>query len=243
MAAGVDAAEARQMQGSLRRRAVDRELRDELARYQFAGPHYQRFETELARYGMSVLRGWMYTGYVFRLAAARGLRVHPSEAELEELHRDSDVREELATMTVAVALGRFRERALLGEGWRFEGGASLATYFMGACLYVFPNEFRKHRAHSRKWNQAQLRDASTVEPDDRPTADPETIVLGNTRVCEDLACLDKRTKAIVALTLDGYSQEEIVELLGEQSVRAVEGVLYRWRTQQKEELEGGADHG
>ncbi len=35
-------------------------------------------------------------------------------------------------MTVALALPRFRELALVRGGWRYEGGASLATYFMGA---------------------------------------------------------------------------------------------------------------
>jgi hypothetical protein len=41
-------------------------------------------------------------------------------------------------------------------------------------------------------------------------------------------------RAIVALTVDGYSQEEIVEPLGEASVRAVQGVLYRWRTKERQ---------
>ena len=34
------------------------------------------------------------------------------------------------------------------------------------------------------------------------------------------------TRAVVALTADGYTQDEIVEMLGEASVRAVEGVLW-----------------
>ncbi len=48
-------------------------------------------------------------------------------------------------MTVAKALPRFKEHALAGGGLRFEGGASLPTYFTGACLYIFPNEFRARR--------------------------------------------------------------------------------------------------
>ena len=116
---GIDpglADQTRQMQENLERRAADQQLRDQLASRDFDGSHYQRFETELARYGMSVLRGWMYSGYVFKLAAGRGFALHPSDRELDELHRDSDVREELATMTVAIALPRFREHALIRGG-------------------------------------------------------------------------------------------------------------------------------
>jgi hypothetical protein len=32
-------------------------------------------------------------------------------------------------------------------GWRSDSGASLPTYFMGATLYVFPNQFREYRAY------------------------------------------------------------------------------------------------
>ncbi|MEU6424293.1 hypothetical protein ABZ860_00230 [Microbispora sp. NPDC046973] len=233
------AAEARRLQESLERRAADQLLRDELARYDFSGNRYQRFEEELARYGMSVLRGWMYTGYIFKLTASRKFALSPSEAELEELHRDSDAREELATMTVALALPRFRKHALVEGGWRYEGGASLPTYFMGACLYIFPNEFRRRRVQRKKWTRAHMREALTMHPDGGVTTGVETEALGNMRVRDDLERADARTRPIVALTIDGYTQEEIVELLDETSVRAVEGALYRWRAREKRHLQRG----
>jgi hypothetical protein len=65
------------------------------------------------------------------------------------------------------------------------------------------------------------------------------IATGNTRVCEQLQAADPRARAILALTIDGYQQDEIAELLGETSVRAVEGVLYRWRVQEKQRMQGG----
>jgi hypothetical protein len=234
------AGETRRMQENLERRAADQELRDELASCDFDGRRYQKFEAELARYGMSVLRGWMYSGYVFQLAAGRGFALHPSDRELEELHRDSDVREELATMTVALALPRFREHALVRGGWRYDGGASLATYFMGACLYVFPNEFRKRRVQLKKWRLQDYGDPAVTAPQADHIADPAVLAVGNIRVCDDLSRADPRERAIVALTIDGYSQDEIVEMLGEQSVRAIEGVLYRWRTKEQGRMgEGG----
>jgi hypothetical protein len=76
---------------------ADQELVDKLAAGDFTGPRYRRFEEELAAYGMSVLRGSMHSGYIFKLTTGRGFALHPSDSELEELVRDSDAREELAT--------------------------------------------------------------------------------------------------------------------------------------------------
>lgn len=90
-----DAESARRLEENLQRRAADQQLRDELARHDFSGRQYRRFQEELARHGTSVLRAWMYSGYVFKLTAARGFALHPSDAQLEELNRDSDTRDEL----------------------------------------------------------------------------------------------------------------------------------------------------
>ncbi len=49
-----------------------------------------------------------------------------------------------------------------------------------------------------------------------------------------------RTRAIVALRMDGYLKE-IAEMLGETSTRAVEGVLYRWRVRQARRDCAGGD--
>jgi hypothetical protein len=219
----------------LQRRLADQQLRNELAAHGFAGRRYQRFETELARYGMSVLRGWLHSAYIFKLTADRGFHLHPNDDVLDELHRDPDARDELAAMTVAVALPQFREQALVGGGWRYDRGASLTTYFMGSCLNVFPNEFRKWRAQRQRWNQ-QNRSDTNCESD--YLRDPAELAVSNLHAREYLDALDPRTRAIVDLTIDGYSQEEIVELLREKSVRAVEGVLSRWRTKARKHRRG-----
>lgn len=239
ISASVDADEARELEEALQRRMADKQLRDELAAHDFSGPRYSRFQEELARYGTSVLRAWMYSGYVFKLVAARGFPIHPTDAELEELDRDSEVRDELADVTVAVALPRFREHALIGGGWQYEGGAGLATYFIGSCLYVFPNEFRRRRVQQERWRRQNGQDPATIRQEADHTSDPAVIATGKIQVLGHLRDTDLRTRAILALTIDDYSQEEIVELLAESSVRAVEGVLYRWRTQQKNHIQGG----
>jgi hypothetical protein len=232
------AGQARELQESLARRAADKDLRDELESVGFTGPKYRLFEEELTRYAMSVLRAWMYTGRIFKLTAARGHVLYPTDAELEDLHRNSDARDGLAAMTVAVALPKFRERALVGGGWSAEAGASLSTYFMGACLYDFPNEFRRDRVQKEKRQREDSREPE-AKIDPGIITDPAVLVTGDIRVREDLARAPKREAAIVALTVDGYSQEEIKEILGAKSARAVEGVLHRWRTKEKQHLGKG----
>ena len=111
---------------------------------------------------------------------------------------------------------------------------------MGACLYVFPNEFRKRRVQQEKWRRQDRRHPAVNGHPVGSVTDPGITVPGNLRVLENLARADSREAAIVALTIDGYSQEEIVEVLGETSIRAVEGVLYRWRGKEQRRLKGGA---
>lgn len=241
ISSAADAEDARRLQENLQRRAADQRLRDELAAHDFAGPAYQRFQEELARYGLSVLLAWMHSGYVFKLVNARGLPLHPTDLELQELHRDTDVRQELAGMTVAVALPRFRERALVGGEWESEKGAGLPTFFMGTCLYVFPNEFRRRHAQQEKWCRQDRCDPALAVLEADAVSNPAVIVTGSMRVRERLQSADPRAAAIVALTLDGYSQEEIAAMLGEPSVRAVEGVLYRWRVEERQRTGGGAE--
>jgi hypothetical protein len=174
----------------------------------------------------------MYSGYVFQLTAGRGFVLRSAAAELDELHQDADLRLELAVMVVAVALPAFREHALVGGGWREDGGASLTTYFLGACLTAFPNEFRKYRSEKQRWQAQDATGQKVTASRAAASGDPADLIAATIRVREDLARMDPRTRAIVALRMDGYHHEEIAEMLGETSARAVEGVLYRWRIKQ-----------
>jgi hypothetical protein len=227
------------MEERLCRRWADQNVLDTLAKDEFTGRLYDRFTDELARYGIAVLRAWMHSGHIFRLTGERGYLLKPTEHELEELNRDSDTRDQLAVMTVALALPRFRNDALIGRRWTVEGGASLPTYFMGACLYVFPNEFGKLRVQRRKWSLQDHRDIITSDLDGHRISDPGVLAVGNLRVTADLERLDPHRKAIITMKLLGYSYEEIVEILEETSVRAVEGVVHRWRTGEKQRLTEG----
>ncbi|MFD8290588.1 hypothetical protein [Streptomyces lavendulae] len=233
--------EALRLEARIDRRCSDEKTIGFLAAEGFAGSEYDRFVEELVRYGISVLRGWMHSGFIFHLVAQRGFGLTPHERDLEELARDSDVREELATMTIARALPRFRLRALVEGGWTVDGGASLTTYFMGACLYDFPNEFRRHRAAREGFRRALQQQAELYEPA-VGVLSPADQVVGELRVLEDLRNIPSiRMRTAVALTIDGYTQEEIRHVLEAPTVRAVEGLLHRWRAKAKLQ-EGGDRH-
>ncbi|WP_326585421.1 hypothetical protein OG889_44980 [Streptomyces sp. NBC_00481] len=234
--------EARQLQESIDRRLSDQRILELLAREGFRGPRYDQFVDELVRYGISVLRGWMHSGFVFQLTADRGFGLNPHENDLEKLASDSDLREELANMTVACALPRFRQRALIDGGWTYEGGASITTYFMGACLYDFPNEFRRYRAGEERYRRALQRQQDFYEvPVGHLSVSDE--VIGNLEVLRYLYEIsDPRLQKAVALTIDGCSQEAIRQILDEKSVRAIEALLYRWRTKKKRDGGEGDQH-
>ncbi|MEU4172968.1 hypothetical protein AB0F46_39625 [Streptomyces sp. NPDC026665] len=228
------ARQAQRLQTSIDRRLADGKIVTMLRQDGFQGTLYDRFVEELVRYGISVLRGWMHSGYIFDLVAQRGFGLSPHELDLEDLATDSDLREELATMTIARALPRFRQQALIDGGWSPEGGASITTYFMGACAYDFPNEFRRHRASEARHHRALRREKDLYSPP-VSTLSVAQEVLGNLGVLDELQEInDPRVQAVVALTLDGYSQDEIRELVDITTVRAVEGLMYRWRTKAKQ---------
>ncbi|WP_157869025.1 hypothetical protein [Streptomyces atriruber] len=209
-----------------------------LARDGFEGPRYEQFVEELVRYAQSVLSGWMRMGRIFREAGSRGFGGLPHDAhDLEELARDAELRKELAMMTIARALPRFRDRALIAGDWKEHGGARLTTYFVGTCLLEFANEFRQHRNSQERQRRAvgRLREVGYEAPSLRDKAFDE--VDGNLWVLEFLKGIeDSRTQAVLALISDGYSHEEIRHILDASSVRAIEGLLHRWRKKQQRGL-------
>jgi DNA-directed RNA polymerase specialized sigma24 family protein len=175
----------------------------------------------------------MYSGYIFVLAARRGHHLTPSDTELEQLRCDSALRDELATMIIAKALRFFRERVLIANTWLEDGGASVTTYFAGCCVFEFPNEFRLHRRTQKRWREQDLWETRTTSTTTAWADDPADVIGGKLWADSRLARLDPRPRAIVILRMTGYSYLEIAELLGETSVRAIEGVLYRLRTAER----------
>jgi hypothetical protein len=221
------------------RRAADQELIAELRRNGFQGREYDVFADDLARYALSVLGGWLRTGHIFTLTR----RTAPYETELLEFADSKDARTELAVMTIATAMPAFRQRALIEGGWDPEKGANLTTYFMGAVVFAFPNQLRTRRRTTERWRWQNSRyTGELVNLDRGAITDTADLAVGNAHVTDHLKRLDPRTRHLVAANLDGYSQEEMTEMFGEDSVRAIEGVLYRWRMREQRRVHHTGDN-
>lgn len=172
---------------------------------------------------------------------------------MQELADDRDLREELCAETVAKALNTFREQALSGAGWQPDGGANLTTFFVGACVQAFNNEFRRWSRHERRWGHSRSTDPiDMLEYGDQLAevfrgphvfADPARAAADDDHLRRVLAELTDTEQAIVVLSDAGYSQEAIGEML-RITERAVEGRLYRLRRKDiRDRVKGHGDGG
>jgi hypothetical protein len=229
---------ARWAADALQRREGDLALRDELAAQGFEGSLWWLFTRELAQYGHAVVIAWLRTNEMFAQCKKRGC--YPGPPPLDWAHDDLH---SIANDTVGQAILDFRERALVRGGWRPDGGASLKTYFVGRCVFAFPNFYRKWRAE--QWHRRQLslsavgaEDIAGVSSSEDDPADIAVRRLHLWRAFDDIG--DGRTKQAVLWQEAGYSIEEIAELLGEAGRDVVRGLLQRQRKRGRDS-KGGAD--
>ena len=238
----------------LRRREADAKLLAELRTDGFSGKKYAQFERELVAYALEVFQAWLATGHIFKLCADRGRHLSPSDQEFEML-RNKQYRIDTAGMTIGSALRTFKLKALAGGGWSSSGGASLTTYFMGAVIYAYGNVLRDDRAARNRQTRSAVVVRRLAERS-RPLftdgaldgdaaelcADPSFNVVSRMAVNDVLTSASERERKILALHLDGYTHQEIAEIMGERTARSIEGVIYRWRKRQQEmlSLEGAA---
>jgi hypothetical protein len=102
----------------------------------YEGPHWRRFADVLAGYGVQVIRSWVVNGKIFLRCREKGIGLNWG------LKRTADDAQELANETVARAVVAFREKVLIPRCWTPEKGASLKTFFVGQCVFQFPNVYR-----------------------------------------------------------------------------------------------------
>ncbi len=214
-------------EASVSRRRADGELVAELARRQFQGDLWDEFAVELVRYARSVLMSWQRTGYVATLLRQKNLGGGPSEAELEAFRQEPQLFNDLTDMTIARALSKFQDQALRQGGWRTDGGATLTTYFMGACLIAYTSELDRYRTEYKHRCGDDLDDGTFLESI-ASTERPEQIVASRDHYEGILDGLKRNERIIIVMTAEGYEQDEIAEVLGT-STRSVEGTLYRLR--------------
>jgi DNA-binding CsgD family transcriptional regulator len=216
----------------LARIAADQELLLKLSVEGFYGEAWREVADALVAYGHTVMRAWISSGVVFRKCRDLGLGgdtlrmpaggIPPQEAE------------ELALDTVGEAIVYFRGRVLSGGIWDPARGASMTTFFVGACLLRFPNEFRRWW---RWWNQRQAQHPVETALADEAFPAPDDEVLEREALRQLLAGFDRRTAEVAYLRMQGFSTTEIAELVGT-SYKSVEMVLYRLRGKLKQERAG-----
>lgn len=204
---------------------ADAELVTTLQLHRFDGPKWERFATELARYGIAVLRSWMRSGLIFTRLKTRGVGVPalpPSNWTNEEI-------DDIANLTVAVALGKFRETVLIPGRWDPNRGASLRTFFVGQCLIRWPNVYREWRTEATNWasQHGPAQEEEWEHTAGHHHVEREVVATDAARRILD-RMPDDRTRRAVVLRSEGATHQDIAEDLG-CTVKAVEHLLHRHR--------------
>lgn len=207
----------------LERLDTDRELVAELRQSNFSGAHYTYYSTELAKYGLAVISGWTIRGLILHKVATKGHGGLPPP--LDRSLEDSDVVQELANETVAVALKAFRERVLIPGRWDPSKGASIKTYFIGQCLMQFANVYRRWHRETYREEAFLTFDGDIFGLHSGQSDDVATIVSRNDHVTRTLATIkDPRVQQAFVLSASGHTHAQIALRLNV-STKAVERMI------------------
>ena len=219
--------------GNLAAREEDRGLLARLAKGNFEGPVQELFEAELAAYGYPVMMAWTRTGEIVKKTAGKG---RPLSIPGSGPGWSREDRSELSSETVARAVDFFREKVLRAGTWDHTRGATLKTYFVGACLSQFPNVYQLWQAERRRWNSCPS--VSIDDPDvpgllyQVPGADDtEHRVIARCQLQQVMAELADKypdLHQVVTMWLDGCTDAQAAQQLGV-TPRTVEGQWHRFR--------------
>ncbi len=204
---------------------ADEALVNRLMWQQYAGPEWKMFVEALAEYGVQVMRSWVRTGRVFERCRAKRVR---GIGSLRIFPREDDDACEIADETVALAIVAFREKVLIPRKWTPTKHATLNTYFIGQCLFQFPEVYRVWANHTHgPATQNRLLTAADAHLVQVPFGRPDRVVEFR-RLWPLLGEHDpRRLEALVEM---GGTQSEIANLVG-LTLKAVELKLYHHRRQ------------
>ncbi|MEV2235342.1 hypothetical protein AB0H69_43240 [Streptomyces phaeochromogenes] len=214
-------------------RAADARLVDILRADNFQGPHYEKVITRLMEYGWLTINKWTGTGEIFGHAHRAG---RPVPTHMTPPNWDGDARFEVVTETVIAGLDVFLEHGLIRGKWSPDGGASLATYFVGASVRSF------RTVYTRWFRDAQVAQAElglpSIDLDGAPSA-REMPDLRATDPCNAAATHDEIQRVLphitgtqvrrgLALRALGYTQQQAAAEVG-LTEKALEGRIGRIR--------------
>lgn len=213
---------------------------NDLAWSNFSGPRYELFASALAAYGYPVIRSWIRRGLIYQFCVDHG---RPAQVDpqvrlylMDHTPQANDDRMELSLETNARALTFFKKHVLLKKVWSVDGGAALNTFYIGACLFAFPNVLQRWAGERRRSFPLHTTDVipeppqwSAVSTD--VAADPADSVTTTMTVAAELRAMPPSTRAVAErVVLGGASFAEVASELGI-TERAVEGRLYRYRAE------------
>lgn len=206
---------------------ADRRLFERLAMQGFAGREYEAFHTRIVVYGQRVVMAWIGNGTMHRECAEQGRPVgsFPSEVDVQD-------RWDLATDTAVEGAALFRKLALLERKWSPAGGASLATFYIGSCVQVYPNIFRRWARSRDLLREVLITERLPEVSHDGPDRQvPEQLLVRQLR--QELGAQD-----FAALTLhaEGFTYAEIAHRTGV-TVKAVDRTLQRGKAKARLFLE------
>ncbi|MFB4308627.1 hypothetical protein [Actinomadura sp. GTD37] len=203
-----------------RRRLADQRYVEEMEAEKFTGPATEIWKAEAAAYGLAVMMGWTRTGQIVQECKAKGRPIFLAEFGPGRWSRED--RLELAGETVSKALAYFINDVLAHGRWDHRKGASLKTFFIGACLFQFPNVYNAWARGQNRWGRTC--DVS-VSPDevevtappaqvrwDDPTSDEGTRRALRRHALDLIA--DPVTRSAVALIMRGLSINEAARTVG-----------------------------
>ncbi|MEV7676474.1 ECF-type sigma factor [Streptomyces sp. NPDC088752] len=172
---------------------------------------------------------WTHNGEIFRQSklAGRPIRVR------HVLDWSQDDRYVLATETVLAGLELFRTYGLVGRRWQEAGGASLTTYYMGACVRSFRpvyEQWFRDQSQSTVMGNVSLEDELTyLDLADEEAIDPHRAAAIQDQVRRALAALsDQQLRNGLVRRALGYTQREAAASVG-LSEKAMERRLSRIR--------------
>lgn len=228
-------------------RAADARLVDILRADNFQGPRYEKTATRLMEYGWLTINKWTGTGEVFIQARRAG---RPVPAHMTAPGWDLDARSEVATETVVAGLDLFLEHGLIRGKWTPEGGASLATYFVGASIRSFRTVYTRW-FRGVQVGQAEL-DLPPADPDGAPAdrdipdqraTDPFYAAATHDEIKRILPYItDTKVRRGLALRALGYTQQQAAAEVG-LTEKALEGRIGRLRARILSDLAEKSDLG
>jgi DNA-directed RNA polymerase specialized sigma24 family protein len=219
-----------------RRLARDAALLAELGKAGFAGRAFDLYHEELVKYGFAVCLKWIRSGRMHRECGQRGRPVGelPATATMQDFR-------DLATDAAVEGAVLFRRLALVGGQWSPAGGASLATFYIGACIHVYPGVYRRWYRLHMPWTVVDPIPDDTDHGAVNPHSDVFLLRELLQSVLHRLSEINERAHVALTMRADGYSYATIAKVLG-CTERAVGGLLDRGRAKCQEILHGLGGH-